>query len=123
VAREVRRVGRALRAGEARLQNIERSEEHTSELQSRFELVCRLLLEKKKSGCARSHGRSARTGCRDSRSSSSACAGRADNRPASPARRQSPPSPPTKRARPEHKPARLNSIREFPTHALSGGYR
>src|SRR5699024_12224444 len=27
----------------------ERSEEHTSELQSRFELVCRLLLEKKKS--------------------------------------------------------------------------
>src|SRR5207249_7301654 len=28
--------------------NIERSEEHTSELQSRFDLVCRLLLEKKK---------------------------------------------------------------------------
>src|SRR5699024_12672810 len=28
---------------------IKRSEEHTSELQSRFELVCRLLLEKKKS--------------------------------------------------------------------------
>src|SRR5437868_13223651 len=28
---------------------LERSEEHTSELQSRFELVCRLLLEKKKS--------------------------------------------------------------------------
>src|SRR5207249_11987136 len=28
---------------------IPRSEEHTSELQSRFELVCRLLLEKKKS--------------------------------------------------------------------------
>src|SRR5438067_10783443 len=28
---------------------ILRSEEHTSELQSRFELVCRLLLEKKKS--------------------------------------------------------------------------
>ena len=26
----------------------DRSEEHTSELQSRFELVCRLLLEKKK---------------------------------------------------------------------------
>src|SRR5699024_489179 len=26
--------------------NLERSEEHTSELQSRFELVCRLLLEK-----------------------------------------------------------------------------
>src|SRR5207249_10855500 len=28
-----------------------RSEEHTSELQSRFELVCRLLLEKKKKMC------------------------------------------------------------------------
>src|SRR5438067_13219572 len=27
---------------------IHRSEEHTSELQSRFDLVCRLLLEKKK---------------------------------------------------------------------------
>src|SRR5207249_9790577 len=29
----------------------ERSEEHTSELQSRFDLVCRLLLEKKKTNC------------------------------------------------------------------------
>src|SRR5699024_11228141 len=28
--------------------HIDRSEEHTSELQSRFDLVCRLLLEKKK---------------------------------------------------------------------------
>src|SRR5699024_12196645 len=28
--------------------SLERSEEHTSELQSRFDLVCRLLLEKKK---------------------------------------------------------------------------
>src|SRR5207249_8776417 len=28
--------------------DIKRSEEHTSELQSRFDLVCRLLLEKKK---------------------------------------------------------------------------
>src|SRR5699024_12059061 len=28
--------------------SIRRSEEHTSELQSRFDLVCRLLLEKKK---------------------------------------------------------------------------
>src|SRR5699024_11913776 len=27
--------------------NVQRSEEHTSELQSRFDLVCRLLLEKK----------------------------------------------------------------------------
>src|SRR5207249_11767076 len=30
------------------VQFITRSEEHTSELQSRFDLVCRLLLEKKK---------------------------------------------------------------------------
>src|SRR5699024_11624262 len=30
------------------LRNAWRSEEHTSELQSRFDLVCRLLLEKKK---------------------------------------------------------------------------
>src|SRR5699024_12363888 len=30
------------------LQGGKRSEEHTSELQSRFDLVCRLLLEKKK---------------------------------------------------------------------------
>src|SRR2546428_6983915 len=31
-------------------QNVVRSEEHTSELQSRSDLVCRLLLEKKKNG-------------------------------------------------------------------------
>src|SRR5437868_7184335 len=31
----------------ATLGNLTRSEEHTSELQSRFDLVCRLLLEKK----------------------------------------------------------------------------
>src|SRR5437868_9257361 len=30
-----------------RFGNLKRSEEHTSELQSRFDLVCRLLLEKK----------------------------------------------------------------------------
>src|SRR5699024_11275490 len=33
-----------------------RSEEHTSELQSRFDLVCRLLLEKKKNIFLLSHG-------------------------------------------------------------------
>src|SRR5699024_11971561 len=33
--------------GERKLYRV-RSEEHTSELQSRFDLVCRLLLEKKK---------------------------------------------------------------------------
>src|SRR3989449_3090434 len=38
-------------AGDARL---ERSEEHTSELQSRLHLVCRLLLEKKKRSIERS---------------------------------------------------------------------
>src|SRR5699024_12812907 len=32
-----------------------RSEEHTSELQSRFDLVCRLLLEKKKNRLVHSH--------------------------------------------------------------------
>src|SRR5438067_6245869 len=32
-----------------------RSEEHTSELQSRFDLVCRLLLEKKKGGAGPLH--------------------------------------------------------------------
>src|SRR5207248_6069419 len=32
----------------ARIHTIERSEEHTSELQSPYDLVCRLLLEKKK---------------------------------------------------------------------------
>src|SRR5207247_6504145 len=33
-----------------------RSEEHTSELQSRVDLVCRLLLEKKKIDTLREHG-------------------------------------------------------------------
>src|SRR2546422_7507398 len=36
------------REGHARFQQRQRSEEHTSELQSRLHLVCRLLLEKKK---------------------------------------------------------------------------
>src|SRR5438874_5086493 len=37
-----------VRPGEVRKALLVRSEEHTSELQSRRELVCRLLLEKKK---------------------------------------------------------------------------
>src|SRR5207249_11711957 len=41
-----RRAGGRRRLEERR--RSERSEEHTSELQSRFDLVCRLLLEKKK---------------------------------------------------------------------------
>src|SRR3712207_8222258 len=40
--------GRAPRMTRARRRRRERSEEHTSELQSRQYLVCRLLLEKKK---------------------------------------------------------------------------
>src|SRR2546429_6608673 len=63
VARQVRREpalvahrGREVSLGEHLLQGVEhldpdaqaRSEEHTSELQSRLHLVCRLLLEKKK---------------------------------------------------------------------------
>src|SRR2546429_6072580 len=36
-----------------RLRHADRSEEHTSELQSRLHLVCRLLLEKKKCGSQR----------------------------------------------------------------------
>src|SRR5207253_11173884 len=36
------------RAGDVALKGYRRSEEHTSELQSRGHLVCRLLLEKKK---------------------------------------------------------------------------
>src|SRR5260370_17049279 len=36
----------------ARLVLVERSEEHTSELQSHLNLVCRLLLEKKKNNIA-----------------------------------------------------------------------
>src|SRR4051794_41384928 len=35
-------------AGGAQMQHSQRSEEHTSELQSPVQLVCRLLLEKKK---------------------------------------------------------------------------
>src|SRR2546422_2392803 len=37
--------------------NLSRSEEHTSELQSRLHLVCRLLLEKKKTPDSNSCGR------------------------------------------------------------------
>src|SRR5207249_10373988 len=38
----------ALNTSAVKIAKIDRSEEHTSELQSRFDLVCRLLLEKKK---------------------------------------------------------------------------
>src|SRR2546425_6757990 len=50
-----RRLGRVERQGAAALElEHERSEEHTSELQSLAYLVCRLLLEKKKT-IARAH--------------------------------------------------------------------
>src|SRR5204863_9665387 len=42
------RPGEAFRALESGARRSRRSEEHTSELQSRRDLVCRLLLEKKK---------------------------------------------------------------------------
>src|SRR5260370_42366149 len=38
----------SLLAGQGDVKTLERSEEHTSELQSHLNLVCRLLLEKKK---------------------------------------------------------------------------
>src|SRR5699024_11291124 len=41
-------VGETVKRDEAARNRVLRSEEHTSELQSRFDLVCRLLLEKKK---------------------------------------------------------------------------
>src|SRR5437868_13083336 len=51
IAEPVRGIGtrkRAIRVLVGRVGERHRSEEHTSELQSRFDLVCRLLLEKKK---------------------------------------------------------------------------
>src|SRR5689334_24493653 len=51
-----------------------RSEEHTSELQSQFHLVCRLLLEKKKTS----------PGTTSACSSSSCLASRSDARPSAP---------------------------------------
>src|SRR5687767_15267429 len=47
-ARKARRGAHALRPAQARAAVAGRSEEHTSELQSLAYLVCRLLLEKKK---------------------------------------------------------------------------
>src|SRR2546429_6021634 len=45
---QIYEVGMALRRYRSRWTSTQRSEEHTSELQSRLHLVCRLLLEKKK---------------------------------------------------------------------------
>src|SRR3712207_6917771 len=49
-ARRAHQAGDADRAAQRRVVLARRSEEHTSELQSRQYLVCRLLLEKKKKG-------------------------------------------------------------------------
>src|SRR5256885_11329272 len=48
IAQLVEPLRAALERTEAQVQALERSEEHTSELQSPCNLVCRLLLEKKK---------------------------------------------------------------------------
>src|SRR2546427_6808966 len=45
------RHGRRVQAGAGSRSGARRSEEHTSELQSQSNLVCRLLLEKKKNKC------------------------------------------------------------------------
>src|SRR5256884_3027651 len=65
-------------------QNAERSEEHTSELQSRLHLVCRLLLEKKKKKTTTIHivdhtdlHGSGITGCHVAKSRAAGRAGRA----------------------------------------------
>src|SRR2546427_7881118 len=54
---------------ERRVARGDRSEEHTSELQSQSNLVCRLLLEKKK-GCAHRHLEPWRRALRDGRGKS-----------------------------------------------------
>src|SRR5687768_17899628 len=53
----VLRIGGTERTPVVKLHPIARSEEHTSELQSRLHLVCRLLLEKKKDQKVRRRGR------------------------------------------------------------------
>src|SRR5207249_5532690 len=53
---KIDRLIKELKLSPEQIQERIRSEEHTSELQSRFDLVCRLLLEKKKPGRARDTG-------------------------------------------------------------------
>src|SRR3712207_8597624 len=48
LARAAAEIEASCQRAKSELQRLERSEEHTSELQSRQYLVCRLLLEKKK---------------------------------------------------------------------------
>src|SRR4051812_49938958 len=58
--------GQRLPAGEERDRSALRSEEHTSELQSHVNLVCRLLLEKKKKITTIKYSHQ-RLSCRDTR--------------------------------------------------------
>src|SRR2546427_8544952 len=74
-----RRAGRALAGGRDRRGVHPRSEEHTSELQSQSNLVCRLLLEKKKNTNLASWA--------GSRSSSSPCLTRCSSTQYAPASR------------------------------------
>src|SRR6266496_648351 len=74
-------------AGPASYPASPRSEEHTSELQSRRDLVCRLLLEKKKKKCGSTAARSTRTK-RDAERKD-----RCLRRPARPFRPAAPPAP------------------------------
>src|SRR2546422_1246588 len=69
-ARQVKEAGAViLRGGAWKPRTSPRSEEHTSELQSRLHLVCRLLLEKKKKDetrqVRREHGRGSTATCCD----------------------------------------------------------
>src|SRR5207249_5556470 len=70
----VRLQGRGIDAHRLPLQQAlfrqERSEEHTSELQSRFDVVCRLLLEKKKASPCCWRSKQAVTRCSSPRSGS-----------------------------------------------------
>src|SRR5438067_9255860 len=61
-----RLVRRAIAGGRVRPDAVAvRSEEHTSELQSRFDLVCRLLLEKKNDEYSSRYGGSVVCSCRE----------------------------------------------------------
>src|SRR2546422_3259888 len=57
--REYRRLG--IQVSDDEIRQMARSEEHTSELQSRLHLVCRLLLEKKKKTYDRANKRCSKT--------------------------------------------------------------
>src|SRR5437868_6148214 len=90
-----------------------RSEEHTSELQSRFELVCRLLLAKK--NAARSSGGA--SPLRPCRRSSVPAPSHHHHTTASPPTRHTPPLPPLAIPFPRYAPPR--DLHPFPTRRSS----